>query len=79
MKNEYFVITCSNGDPVVESYTKEKLLNDLEEEAWGPDIEVLDKLPLDHDMNYWGDSIVIIKGNVVTPDVVSKITKFEIE
>jgi len=45
MKKEYFVLTCFNGDPIVESYTKEKLLEDLNEDAWGPSINILDKLP----------------------------------
>jgi|AntAceMinimDraft_10_1070366.scaffolds.fasta_scaffold79535_3 hypothetical protein len=79
MKKEYFVLTCFNGDPIVESYTKEKLLEDLNEDAWGPSINILDKLPENGDMNYWGESILIIKGNIVTPNAVTTITKFEIE
>lgn len=61
MKN--YVIYNSEGDVRVSSLTDEELDKRIAEEYWG-DVGVLTHVPT-HDTNYWGDNILIIRGEVV--------------
>jgi len=61
MKN--YVIRNSDGDVYVEALTDEELDSRLAEEYWG-DVGVLTHAPTE-DTNYWGDSILIIRGEVL--------------
>jgi len=78
---KYFIISNSDGDTTVTEMSKEELLLAIEENYWG------DRTPMTlqdyhesrSDTNYWGESIMIIKGNVVVPTPKQVITKFEIE
>jgi hypothetical protein len=73
----YFVIMCSeDGEPSTHFYeSEEKLLNDLNENYFG-EVSFKDSLP-DSDMFYWGKSLLIIKGKVVTPKAVETVTKLK--
>jgi hypothetical protein len=73
----YFVIINSDGDTTVDVVTKDVLLERLDENYYG-NREFLSSIPKG-DTNYWGDSILIIKGDVVTPTPITTITKFDIE
>jgi hypothetical protein len=72
----YFIISNSDGDTIVDVVTKDVLLKRLDENYYG-DREILSYVP-EYDTNYWGDSILIIKGDVVTPTPITTITKFDI-
>lgn len=74
---KYFVISNSDGDTTVRVLAKETLLKQIEENYWG-DREILNKIP-DSDTNYWGESVVIIKGEIVTPTPIVTVTKFDIK
>lgn len=63
---KYFVISCLNDDPTVESISLEELSKRIDDDYWGG-VEIVDKMPHDQDMNYWGESILIIKGEIFNP------------
>lgn len=75
MKEMYFVIRNSDGDTTVRAYTKEELLQEIED---GDYRDVLTELP-DMDTNYWGEQVLIIKGKMVNPIAEEVITKYNIE
>lgn len=77
MADTYFVIHNGEGDTTVREYTREELLKEIEENAWGRDADFMDKID-DADTNYWGGSILIIKGKIVNPKPVEVVTKYEI-
>jgi hypothetical protein len=75
----YFVIFNPDGDTTVRSYTKEQLLVELNDNAWGIDVNFMDKID-EADTNYWGeDNILIIKGTIEVPVTEQVITKFNIK
>lgn len=78
MEDKYFVIHNGDGDTTVREYTKEQLLEDIEENAWGDAIP-LDAIPENSDTNYWGANILIIKGSIVTPKAKEVVTKYDIK
>jgi len=71
----YFVINCSDGDVIVTSYEKEHLLKAIEDEYYGHGIEFMETLS-ESNPQYWGNQVLIIKGEVVTPR--PKIVKYDI-
>jgi hypothetical protein len=76
MKETYFVIRNSDGDTTVRTYTKEKLLREIEDGEFG---DVLTELPENLDTNYWGEGVLIIKGQMVAPKAEQVVTKYSIE
>ena len=75
--SNYFVIRNSDGDTTVTEHSAEDLKEKLNEEYWGP-VEFMDELPSNKDTNYWGDCILIIKGEVVVPQPVETVTEYKI-
>jgi hypothetical protein len=75
---KYFIILNSDGDTRVDCVTKEVLLNRINEEYYGPR-EFLNNMPTESDTNYWGDSILVIKGSIVAPEAKTKITEYTID
>lgn len=75
---KYFVITNSDGNTHVECITKDVLLERINEEHYGRR-EYLNNMPTDSDTNYWGDSILVIKGSIVAPQAKTKITEYVID
>ena len=82
-KGEYFIISPGEDGARVEQMDKEELLKRItrsEEEDttdYG-DVDFLEKIE-ETDPNYWGDNILIIKGEIVKPKAVKVVTKLEIE
>jgi hypothetical protein len=74
---KYFVIHNGDGDTTVREYTKEELISDIVEGAWG-DAVVLENIPSD-DTNYWGGDILIIKGEIVTPKEKKVVVEYELK
>ena len=79
MKEQYFIISNSDGDTIVEAVDKDTLLERIDEGYYGSDTGVLKELPKERDTNYWGENILIIKGKVVSPVAEQVVTKYSIE
>lgn len=72
---QYFVISNSDGDVSVRQINKEELVRQLQEDmrtGFLPCIE-------DQDPNYWGDNMLIIKGEIVVPRPKEIIQSFDID
>lgn len=73
----YYVINNMDGDTIIHQYSKEALLKAIEDGdflVYG----IFDKLPNEHDTNYWGGKTLIIKGDVVSPIAKQVVTKYDI-
>lgn len=75
---KYFIISNSDGDTTVDCVTKETLLKRINEKYYGSH-EYLNNMPTENDTNYWGESILVIKGSIVSPQVKTKITEYTID
>ena len=75
----YFVIRNSDGDTYVDTMNKEELLKRINDDYYGVGLKIFDKLPKSSDTNYWDDGILIIKGCLVSPKPITKITEYTIE
>lgn len=78
MEESYFIISNSDGDTSVTEMTKTELLEAIEENHWG-DRLCLGDIPDNNDTNYWGESLLIIKGEIVTPEPKEVITSYDIK
>ena len=76
---KYFIIRNSDGDTRVECVLKEELLKRINNGDYGDEAKFLDKLPKESDTNYWGEGILIIKGDVVSPFAKKVVTEFNID
>ena len=79
----YFIIRNSGGDTRVDQVSKEELLKRIqpeedEERCYYGRIGFLGKIE-DSDTNYWGDNILIIKGEIVTPKPKIVIETFDVD
>lgn len=75
---KYFVIRNSDGDTHIDVYTKEQLMKRIND----PDESFphcIDYFDFNSDTNYWGDSIMIIKGKLISPTPVETVTVYEVE
>lgn len=72
----YFVIYNGDGDTRVTKHTEADLKAKLAEGYWG-EKGFLNK-SFESDTNYWGDNILIIKGDVVVPQAVQTVTEYKI-
>lgn len=76
----YYVIRTSCDGIYVNVMSKEMLLKEFGEEGSGYSAEqVLDEMPPDVDPNYWGESLLIIKGKVVSPKAVETVTHWDVD
>lgn len=68
-EEKFFVICNSDGDVRIEEFTKDKLIKELNEQAWGEKgfVDSAELKETNGDSNYWGDNILIIRGNIITP------------
>lgn len=78
MADKYYVISGSeDGDIRVESYTESQLLNLLEN--YEDDLpNIITTLKNHNDPMYWGDSILIIKGEIKVPKPMETIKAWSI-
>lgn len=77
----YFLIYCSeDGDVSVTPYEKEELLEAIRTEDYGcvGFIENISELQGNGDPQMWGNNILIIKGEIVTPEPEKVIEKYKI-
>ena len=82
----YFVIRNSDGDTHVEPMSKEELMKGITPNEDGDtdyghidNVTFFDKIHEDNDTNYWGEGILIIKGEVVTPKPKKVVETYEID
>ena len=75
--SKYYVIHNGEGDTTVDELTKEELLKRLNE-RWYGDIPCMKSVPEDS-TDYWGARLLVIKGKVVTPLPVEKVTEYDVE
>lgn len=78
---KYFVIHNGDGDTTVEEFTKEKIMNRINDNIDGSYYgeQFLDEIPSERDTNYWGGHPLIIKGTVVSPTPIKVVEKVTIE
>jgi len=76
-KAKYYVIHNGDGDTHVEEMSGETLKKRLSEGYWGP-VEFLGDID-GTDTNYWGGKLLIIKGNILVPEVIQTVTEYKID
>ena len=81
-KENYFVITSGEDGISISPMSKEELEKGLKEDDWGK-VKFLKQIP-EIDKGCWYDdedepSILIIKGEIIVPKPVKKVTQYEIE
>ena len=69
MEDKYFIIYNGDGDTTVEQMDKAKVLTAIKEERYGP-VEILDEMPDNADTNYWGENLLIIRGEIVVLETI---------
>lgn len=74
----YFVISNSDGETTVNCYTKQQLDAQLNDEGWSKREFIQPGEGALGDTNYWNGKILIIKGEIVAPKAVTRVTQFEI-
>ena len=83
LRMSYFIIHNGEEDTTVEEVTKEVLLERItpeegEECNYYGNGGFLSSIPK-NDTNYWGDNILIIKGEIVVPEKKEVVTAFKIK
>lgn len=73
----YIVVSNSDGDLRFEQVEKEELLERVADNYYGTKEFVMNLK--ESDPNYWGDKIMIIKGEVVVPKPKKIIDSFDID
>lgn len=76
---EYFVIHNSDGDTIIDKISRGELLKRLNPvEPYYGKMGIL-QIIKEMDTNYWGDNILIIKGEIVVPEVKTVVTELDIK
>jgi len=75
----YFIIHNDEGDTHVVMLSKNELLDRLNEDYYGSDIEFLDTMPDNTDTNYWECKTLIIRGEIVTPEQKRRVIEYNIK
>jgi hypothetical protein len=81
MNDEYFLFSIDeDGDMRIKTIDTNELLSDLVEEGSGYEIkDFRDNIVGGNDPQYWKKRHLLIKGKIIVPKPVQKVTKFEIE
>ena len=74
---QYCVIHNSDGETTVEFMGRSTLLKRLDQNEWG-DVGFLENVT-NYDTNYWGDKILIIKGDIVVPTPREHVVRHDID
>ena len=72
-----FVICNNDGDTTVYQIDKPTLLERIKEHYYG-NVSFRGGI-VEKDTNYWGDSILIIKGKIATPKAIEVVTEHDID
>jgi len=79
----YFIISNSDGETTVDQIDKDTLIERIQPEE-GEECNYygragfLNKIE-DSDTNYWGDNILIIKGEIISPKPKTVIETYEVD
>ena len=80
--SNYFIIFNSDGDTYVSKESKDELLKSITPNEYGDTdfgkVEFLQDVPKS-DTNYWGDGLLIIKGEIVIPEVKEAVSRYDIK
>jgi hypothetical protein len=76
----YYVIYNTGRETLVEQVDEETLKKRLSEEYYGPVVfkSEIGSEYTDIDTQYWDDSILIIKGDIVVPQAVQTVTEYKL-
>ncbi len=75
---KYFVLSRCEDEVMVNEFNKKTLIDWLNDDAQEIDTKFLKCIP--YDLNYFpSTSAVIIKGDIIIPQPVNKITEYEVE
>lgn len=74
----YYVISAGADGVHISEYTKKQLENLLIADGFLGESRICATFPKETDVNYWGDRLVIIKGEVVMPQAVQIVQVFEL-
>jgi len=75
--SSYFIISNSDGDTTVDKISKEELLRRLNESYYG-NVEYKNQVE-ESDTNYWGEGVLIIKGEIVVPEPIETVKEYDID
>jgi len=76
--SNYFLITVNeDGDIRISTMLKDKVMSALEDHGLIPD-DLLTNLTSTIDPQYWGKSGLLIKGEIVVPKAITKVTEYEV-
>ena len=77
----YFAIFNTDSDVVVEALTREQLEESLHDGSFGENPEFLQVVPNNRSKvnRYWGNQVLIIKGEVAPPEKIEVVTKWEVK
>lgn len=73
----YYVIRNSDGDTHVEEVDEKTLKQRLADKHYG-EVGFLHRIGRDTDTNYWGENILIIKGEAIMPRPVQTVTEYKL-
>jgi len=77
VKTMYYFIYCDDdGEVAVSEYNRENLLQALVDQDYG-EIEFLKGMSLGNYPQYWGNKVLIIKGEIVVPKPKKTVKEFE--
>lgn len=76
--DKYFVISTGEDGTSIEAMDKEELLKRLDDKDHYGDKHIYKEKPSCIDTMYWNDSLLIIKGEIVTPTPVEVVKKWEV-
>jgi hypothetical protein len=78
----YFIIYNSDGDTRVEQFSKEELTKRITPDGDGDtdygDAGFIEELK-ESDTNFWGENMLIIKGDIVSPKAKDVVKSYEID
>lgn len=74
--SDYFVITSDEDGGHIQRFSKKELEKELEDGG----IESLFKTSIENAsmLSYWGDEMLIIKGNIIVPEPKKEVTVWEV-
>ena len=78
MKYLFVISSNEDGEVTVEQLGEEEFIERINDEEYYGEVNFLDKIS-QIDPNYWGNKLLVIRGEIVIPKPVEKITKYEIE
>ena len=77
-EEKYYIISCGEGDPTIDEFSREELIAYLNDEKEGCQDEFTNTCPK-YDMWELGDKSLLIKGRMIIPSIVTTVEKYDVE